>query len=147
MMRATSVMPAADLQSEPIDIVVLDFDYRYRRRLVMTGEKGTQFLLDLPKAAVIAEGDGLVLEDGNIIGVRAQSEPVAEIWANDPEHMARISWHLGNRHLPTQIVGNRLRIRKDHVMIDLVKNLGATVEILEVPFHPEGGAYDHHHSD
>lgn len=147
MMRATSVMPAADLQSEPIDIVVLDFDYRYRRRLVMTGEKGTQFLLDLPKAAVIADGDALVLEDGNIIGVRAQSEPVAEIWANDPEHMARISWHLGNRHLPTQIVGNRLRIRKDHVMIDLVKNLGATVEILEVPFHPEGGAYDHHHSD
>jgi urease accessory protein len=140
-------MPAADLQSEPIDIVVLDFDYRYRRRLVMTGEKGTQFLLDLPKAAVIADGDALVLEDGNIIGVRAQSEPVAEIWANDPEHMARISWHLGNRHLPTQIVGNRLRIRKDHVMIDLVKNLGATVEILEVPFHPEGGAYDHHHSD
>lgn len=147
MMRATSVMPAADLQSEPIDIVVLDFDYRYRRRLVMTGEKGTQFLLDLPKAAAIADGDALVLEDGNIIGVRAQSEPVAEIWANDPEHMARISWHLGNRHLPTQIVGNRLRIRKDHVMIDLVKNLGATVEILEVPFHPEGGAYDHHHSD
>ena len=147
MMRATSVMSAADLQSEPIDIVVLDFDYRYRRRLVMTGEKGTQFLLDLPKAAVIADGDALVLEDGNIIGVRAQSEPVAEIWANDPEHMARISWHLGNRHLPTQIVGNRLRIRKDHVMIDLVKNLGATVEILEVPFHPEGGAYDHHHSD
>jgi urease accessory protein len=140
-------MPAADLQSEPIDIVVLDFDYRYRRRLVMTGEKGTQFLLDLPKAAAIADGDALVLEDGNIIGVRAQSEPVAEIWANDPEHMARISWHLGNRHLPTQIVGNRLRIRKDHVMIDLVKNLGATVEILEVPFHPEGGAYDHHHSD
>ena len=88
-----------------------------------------------------------MLEDGNIIGVRAQSEPVAEIWANDPEHMARISWHLGKRHLPTQIVGNRLRIRKDHVMIDLVKNLGATVEILEVPFHPEGGAYDHHHSD
>jgi len=147
MMRATSVMPAADLQSEPIDIVVLDFDYRYRRRLVMIGEKGTQFLLDLPKAAVIADGDALVLEDGNIIGVRAQSEPVAEIWANDPEHMARISWHLGNRHLPTQIVGNRLRIRKDHVMIDLVKNLGATVEILEVPFHPEGGAYNHHHSD
>ena len=147
MMRATSVMPAADLQSEPIDLVVLDFDYRYRRRLVMPGEKGTQFLLDLPKAAVIADGDALVLEDGNIIGVRAQSEPVAEIWANDPEHMARISWHLGNRHLPTQIVGNRLRIRKDHVMIDLVKNLGATVEILEVPFHPEGGAYDHHHSD
>lgn len=147
MMRAISVMSAADLQSEPIDIVVLDFDYRYRRRLMMIGEKGTQFLLDLPKAVAIADGDALVLEDGNIIGVRAQSEPVAEVWVNDPEHLARIAWHLGNRHLPTQIVGDRLRIRKDHVMIDLVKSLGATVEILEVPFHPEGGAYNHHHSD
>ena len=147
MMRAISVMSAADLQSEPIDIVVLDFDYRYRRRLMMIGEKGTQFLLDLPKAVAIADGDALVLEDGNIIGVRAQSEPVAEVWVNDLEHLARIAWHLGNRHLPTQIVGDRLRIRKDHVMIDLVKSLGATVEILEVPFHPEGGAYNHHHSD
>ena len=147
MMRAISVMSAVDLQSEPIDIVVLDFDYRYRRRLMMIGEKGTQFLLDLPKAVAIADGDALVLEDGNIIGVRAQSEPVAEVWVNDPEHLVRIAWHLGNRHLPTQIVGDRLRIRKDHVMIDLVKSLGATVEILEVPFHPEGGAYNHHHSD
>ncbi len=147
MIRATRVIAAGDWQSQPVDTVVLDFDDRHRRRVVMAGEQGTKFLLDLPKAVAIADGDGLALEDGGIIAVQAKAEAVAEVTANDPEHLARIAWHLGNRHLLTQIAGDRLRIREDHVIIDLVKGLGATVAIIQAPFHPEGGAYGHHHSD
>jgi urease accessory protein len=107
----------------------------------MTGTRGLEFLLDLENAVALRGGDALVLEDGRLIEVVAAAEPLLEIRGADPLHLVRIAWHLGNRHLPTQIVGKGLRIRRDHVIEAMVKGLGARVVEIEAPFDPEGGAY------
>ena len=129
------------LDEAPADTVVLDFDDRHRRRMAMTGTRGLEFLLDLENAVALRGGDALVLEDGRLIEVVAAPEPLIEIRGADPLHLVRIAWHLGNRHLPTQIVGKGLRIRRDHVIEEMVKGLGARVIEIEAPFDPEGGAY------
>jgi urease accessory protein len=120
--------------------------------MAMTGTRGLEFLLDLENAVALRGGDALVLEDGRLIEVVAAPEPLVEIRGADPAHLVRIAWHLGNRHLPTQIVGKGLRIRRDHVIEAMVKGLGARVIEIEAPFDPEGGAYaaahaahDHEH--
>ncbi|HET6630258.1 MAG TPA: urease accessory protein UreE [Woeseiaceae bacterium] len=124
------------------DTVFLDFDGRHRRRLAMTGEAGLAFLLDLPRAAVLRDGDGLVLLDGRIVRVKAAPEHLVEIAAADVPALVRIAWHLGNRHLPTQLCGDRLRIRHDHVIMDMVRGLGGSVAEISAPFDPEGGAFN-----
>jgi urease accessory protein len=137
---------------------MLDADERQRRRGTLTGENGTHFLLDLPHATMLRDGDGLVLEDGAIMRVAARPEPLLEIAAATPHHFARLAWHLGNRHTEVQIVGVRLRIRRDHVLADMLKRLGGTVIEIKAPFDPEQGAYgghgyshghgdEHHHHD
>ncbi len=141
MLRADQVLPAGDWSGTPIDSVVLEFDERYRRRFVMTGVQGFAFLLDLPEAAMLRGGDGLRLEDGRIVEVVAAPEPLAEIRAADPLALMRVAWHLGNRHLETEMSAKALRVRRDPVIEDMVKGLGARVVAVEAPFNPEGGAY------
>jgi urease accessory protein len=141
MIRATKVLGQHRWKDAPADTVVLDFDDRHRRRVVMTGTKGLQFLLDLENAVALRGGDALVLEDDRLIEVVAAAEPLAEIRGADPHHLVRVAWHLGNRHLPTQIMPKGLRIRRDHVIEAMVKGLGARVIEIEAPFDPEGGAY------
>jgi urease accessory protein len=143
MIRATKVFAAENWSHVATDRVVLDYDGRHRRRVVMTGEKGTEFLLDLAEAAALREGDGLLLENGRIVEVGAAAEPLAEITGTDSAHLLRLGWHLGNRHLPTQILGDRLRIRRDHVIEEMIAGLGGTVKEVTAPFDPEGGAYGH----
>jgi urease accessory protein len=160
MLRADKVIPAGQWSGAPADTVVLDFDERYRRRFVMTGVGGLDFLLDLTKAAMLRGGDGLRLEDGRIVEVVAAPEPLAEIRAADAVALTRVAWHLGNRHLPTELMPKALRIRRDPVIEAMAEGLGARVIPLEAPFNPEGGAYvkaeasaatplghDHHHDD
>lgn len=157
MIRATQVRPQIRWTEAAADTVVLGFDDRHRRRMVMTGTRGLEFLLDLKEAVALRGGDALVLEDGRLIEVVAAPEPLVEIRGTDPHHLVRVAWHLGNRHLPTQIVGKGLRIRRDHVIEDMVRGLGARVVAIEAPFDPEGGAYaggghaahghDHHDHD
>ena len=141
MMRATQVRGQYRWTEAPADSVVLDFDDRHRRRMAMTGTRGLEFLLDLENAVALRGGDALVLEDGRLIEVVAAPEPLVEIRGADPTHLVRIAWHLGNRHLPTQIMAKSLRIRRDHVIEAMVKGLGARVIEIEAPFDPEGGAY------
>ena len=141
MIRATKVIPAKDRPHVAADTVVLDFERRHRRRIAMKGESGIEFLLDLPEVATLRDGDGLLLEDGRIVTVAAALEPLAEITATDPAHLLRLSWHLGNRHLPTEIARDRLRIRRDHVIEAMMVGLGAKVTKVTAPFDPEGGAY------
>ena len=146
-MRATSVKAATTWSGEPADCVVLDYDERHRRRLSMQGKKGLPFLIDLPQAAGLHGGDALVLEDGRLIEVVAASEPLLEICCADALQTARIAWHLGNRHIATQLCGTALRIRFDHVIADMAKQLGAEVIEIEAPFDPERSAYAHHQRD
>jgi len=150
MIRATEVKGQHRWTEAPADTVVLDFDDRHRRRMAMTGTRGLEFLLDLGNAVALRGGDALVLEDGRLIEVVAAAEPLLEIKGSDPHHLIRVAWHLGNRHLPTQIMPKGLRIRRDHVIEAMVKGLGARVIEIEAPFDPEGGAYaapvqDHSH--
>jgi urease accessory protein len=141
MIRAAQVHGQHRWSEPPADTVVLDFDDRHRRRLAMTGTRGLEFLLDLEKAVALRGGDALVLEDGRLVEVVAAPEPLLEIRSPDPQHLVRVAWHLGNRHLPTQMTGRALRIRRDHVIEAMVKGLGARVIEIEAPFDPEGGAY------
>src|SRR3954466_6456944 len=146
MIRATQVLGQHRWTQSAADTVVLDFDDRHRRRMAMTGTRGLEFLLDLENAVALRGGDALVLEDGRLVEVVAAPEPLLEIRGHDPHHLIRVGWHLGNRHLPTQIMAKGLRIRRDHVIEAMVKGLGARVIEIEAPFDPEGGAYASAHA-
>ena len=141
MIRATQVLGQHRWKEAAADTIVLDFDDRHRRRMAMTGTRGLEFLLDLESAIALRGGDALVLDDGRLIEVVAAPEPLLEIKGADPHHLIRVAWHLGNRHLPTQLMPKGLRIRRDHVIEAMVKGLGARVVEIEAPFDPEGGAY------
>jgi urease accessory protein len=135
-----------------IDYVLIDYDRRFRRRIVLTTVSGTEVLIDLPEAVRIRDGDGLATKSGGVIRVCAQPEPLLEIHAHDEGELVRIAWHLGNRHLPVQLLGDRIRIRADHVIKAMVEGLGGHVEAIEAPFDPEAGAYaagghNHRHGD
>jgi urease accessory protein len=146
MIRATQVLGQHRWTHAAADTVVLDFDDRHRRRMAMTGTRGLEFLLELENAVALRGGDALVLEDGRLIEVVAAAEPLLEIRGADPLHLVRVAWHLGNRHLPTQIMPKGLRIRRDHVIEAMVKGLGARIIEIEAPFDPEGGAYASSHA-
>lgn len=137
------VLPGGGYSKRPVDRVVLDYDDRFRRRIVLKGEKGTRFLLELPEPRLLMDGDGLRLSDGQVIAVEAAPERLAEITCAHAHDLVRVAWHLGNRHLPTQLMDGKMRIREDHVIIDMVGKLGAHVKLLKAPFQPEGGAYGH----
>ena len=145
MLRATEIRRKGAWHGKACDTVVLAFADRHRRRLAMTGQEGLAFLLDLPRATVLREGDGLVLEDDRLVTVTAAAEPLLQITCRDRNHLARVAWHLGNRHLPTQIIDDGLLVADDHVIAEMAKGLGANVQKIEAPFDPEGGAYDHAH--
>ena len=148
-MRSTSILPKGGWEAaREVDFVLVDYDRRHRRRIVLPTEAGAEVLLDLPRAARLRDGDGLVLEDGGVVRVRARAEALAEIHAHGEGNLIRIAWHLGNRHLPVQLLGEYIRIRADHVIEAMVEGLGGHVERIEAPFDPEAGAYaggGHHH--
>jgi urease accessory protein len=151
MRRAIAVRSRGDWPADAaVDTVTLAFLDRHRRRIRLLADSGQTFLLDLPQARHLLDGDGLELDGGGYLGVRAAREPVFEIEATDRAALLRIAWHLGNRHLPLQIAGERLRIRADHVIADMVTGLGGQIVPLEAPFDPEFGAYagaPHHNAD
>ena len=124
--------------------LTLDFDARHRRRIRLTTNQGEDVLLDLPKAVAMADGDGVQLEDGRWLEVQAAAEPVVEVRHQDARQLMRLAWHLGNRHLPTDIRHQVLRIRPDHVIEDMLRGFGADLVRVEAPFQPEGGAYGGH---
>jgi len=141
-MRAIEVLPASSWAKETaIDRVRLTFDERNRRRLRYVALGGTEFVLDLPRATVMHDGDGLKLENGQIIAVEAAPETLAEVTAPDLHTLLRLAWHIGNRHLPAELQPSRILIRDDHVIVHMLQGLGATVRRLEATFTPEPGAY------
>ena len=152
MRRAIKVLPAGSWPtSVKVDAVTLDHDARHRRRFRMTGVGGLDFLLDLADATHLKNGDGLALDGGGVVEVLAASEPLMEVTASSPAALLRLAWHIGNRHLPAAIDRERILLRQDHVIEDMLVGLGAKVRHLDAPFDPEGGAYekrghDHDHT-
>jgi urease accessory protein len=150
MRRAVAVFsPGSWPAAETAGVVTLAYHDRHRRRVRMSDDGGAEFLLDLPHAAVLGDGDGLALEGGGYLRVRAATEAVADIAADSPEHLARLAWHMGNRHVPAQVLSDGvLRILDDHVLVDMARGLGAKIVRHHAPFAPESGAYagGHGHS-
>jgi len=140
-MRATAVQAKGSWPGPAADRVTLDHDGRHRRRIAMTGEGGLAFLLDLAQATSLRDGDGLLLEDGRVVEVRAAAEELLEIRGRDRLHLLRLAWHLGNRHLAAQIEQERILILRDHVIAAMLAGLGATLREVVEPFDPETGAY------
>jgi len=148
MLRATSVRPRDEIRAdEPADSIALDHTARHRRRVVFTATGGLQFLLDLEHAHALRDGDGLVLEDGRVVLVKALLEPLLEVRGKDARHLAALAWQIGNRHLEAQIESARIVIRRDHVIADMLRGLGAALREIEEIFEPEAGAYSHSHDN
>jgi urease accessory protein len=141
MKRVSAIKAAGDWTAvSAIDRVVLDAGDRNRRRIVLTAEKGTEFLLDFAKPVSLRDGDGLVLDDGAIVLVAGEPEKLVEISAGSALDGVRLAWHLGNRHTDVQVIGDKLRIRRDHVLEDMLRGLGAALNALDAPFDPEAAA-------
>lgn len=131
---------------DPADTITLDETARHRRRITLTSDGGIVFLLNLEQSRLLRHGEGLVLNDGRVIEVRAEPEPLLAITADNPQHLVALAWQIGNRHLAAQIDADRIIIRRDHVIRTMLEGLGARVAEINAPFDPQGGAYgdDHH---
>ena len=144
MKRVTAIRPAGAWDANAArDAVVLDAQDRHRRRVVFVGGAGATYLLDLARPAQLRDGDALVIEDGALVRVTGKPEPLVEIAAANAHELARLAWHIGNRHTEVQIVGGHLRIRRDHVLEEMLRGLGATLTYVDAVFDPEHGAYAH----
>ena len=128
----------------PDDCITLDETARHRRRIKLTSDNGIAFLLDLPEARLLRHGEGIKLDDGRVIEVVAKPEALYEVRGKDDLHLLTLAWQLGNRHLAAQIFEDRILIRQDRVIKDMLEGLGAGVTEIEASFDPEGGAYAHH---
>jgi len=145
MFRVVAHLPVATAKGVPFDTLTLAHDERRLRRKLLTLPKGEEILFDFPEPVTLDHGDRLKLEDGRLVGIVAADEPVYEIRGRDAAHIARLAWHIGNRHLPAQIEKQRILIRRDRIIRDMLIGLGATVAETVSHFSPEHGAYGHDH--
>ena len=140
MIRATAVKARGEA-FEAADTITLDETQRHRRRMAMVSDGGIAFLLDLADTMRLREGDGLVLDDGRVLAVRAKPEALFVVRGQNAAHLLTLAWHLGNRHQAAQILSDHILIRREPVLRDMLLGLGGFVEETEAPFDPEGGAY------
>jgi urease accessory protein len=126
--------------------LLLPFELRQRSRLRTALVSGEELGLFLEHGEVLRDGDFLLAEDGRSVRVTAKPERVLDVICADGEALARVAYHLGNRHVRVQLGGCWLRIADDHVLHQMVEGLGASVVAREAPFEPEAGAYAAAHS-
>ena len=122
------------------DTVTLDYEARFLRRKRLVSDGGEPFLVELAETQSLIHGEGFRLDDGRIIVVMAAAEPLLAV---RHRNLARIAWHVGNRHTPCQITDDHILIREDKVLQAMLEGLGASVTQVTAPFTPEGGAYGH----
>ena len=144
-LRATTFAKANYVLEKPFTSIHLEAQDRHLRRKLLMLEDGTEILVDFEKTAKLEDGDCLVLEDGRLVQVAAQEEDLLEVKAANQVHLARLAWHIGNRHLEAQIERNRILIRPDHVIAKMLEGQGAIVTKVREKFSPENGAYAHAH--
>jgi urease accessory protein len=142
MLRASSLIRKSAFGGRiAVDSITLDREGRHRRRVLLTTDRGHEVLLDLAEATYMAHGDALALDNGTHIKIIAAAEPLLEIRAHGAVELARLAWHIGNRHTPAEISHDAIYIQPDHVLANMVVGLGAHVHDVMRPFDPEGGAY------
>jgi len=145
MLRVVRVVSSAQTGgARLIDSVMLAPDQRRLQSAHLTGVNGTLIGLMLPEPVMLRMGDAFELDDGSFVDIVIQPEPLVEARGNDLTHLARLAWHLGDRHVPVQVLTNRLRLRRDDALEAMLAALGARLTPIEAPFDPEGGAYATH---
>ncbi len=143
MPRATRVLKASERGSANVlDTLILPYAQRQAQKGFLFGLRGTCVELDLPEPVRLRTDDALVLDDGGLVEVVAEPEPLIEARAENIQALARLAWHLGDRHVAVQVLERRLRVRREQAVEDLLAALGAKLVPIEAPFEPEGGAYD-----
>jgi len=131
--------------------LTLPIEQRVRSRLRARLDDGRDVGLFLPRGTLLRGGDRLGSDDGLVIEVVAAAETVSTIHCNEPTLLARAAYHLGNRHIPLQVEAGWLRYQHDHVLDDMLRQMGLEPVVEQAPFEPEAGAYQqaaegHHHS-
>ncbi len=145
MQRAVLIVRKLAVKPDKVvDTITLDHQDRHRRRMAMTADGGLEFLLDLGNAAILEDGDALKLEDGALVQVAAKPEDLIEITTENPLRLMKVAWHLGNRHVPAEVTTDAIYIAPDHVLVEMVRGLGAKADPVKRPFRPERGAYHEH---
>ena len=121
-----------------IDTITLNYNDRFIRRKKLLSDNNLEFLVNLPETISVNKDDGFLLDDGNVILIKNAKEALIEIRSED---LIKLSWHIGNRHIPCQIETNRLLIHEDKVIENLIVRLGGSIKKISEEFSPEGGAY------
>jgi urease accessory protein len=157
MPRATRVLHAAERRdTAAVDTLILSHAQRQAQKGFLFGVKGTCVEVDFADVVRLRTDDALLLDTGGLVEIVAEPEPLVEARAGDLQALARLAWHLGDRHVPIQVLERRLRLKRDPAIEALLESLGAKMTVIEAPFEPEGGAYsaaagvhdnghDHHH--
>jgi urease accessory protein len=154
MPRATCVLAPNERRDQPVvDTLILPYGQRAAQKGFLFGVKGTCVELDFSETVRLRTDDALLLDDGNLVEVVAEPEALIEVRADDLPGLARLAWHLGDRHVPVQVLERKIRLKRDPAIETLLESLGARIIAIEAPFEPEGGAYaaaghehhDHHH--
>jgi urease accessory protein len=149
MPRAFAVLAATHRHDRPVaDTVILDYAQRSAQKVTVTGIKGSAVTIDMDEPVRLRTDDLLVLDDGSLVEVVAAPEPLIEARVADVAalaRLARLAWHLGDRHVPMQVLANRIRAQRDPAIETLLKSLGAKLTMIEAPFEPEGGTYASSH--
>ncbi len=122
--------------------LILSFEQRQKSRLRAKLDSGEEVALVLPRGRVLRGGDRVTTTDGRVVEIVGASEKLLHI---ESESLAKVAYHLGNRHVAVQVGEGFLRIAEDHVLEEMLHRLGARVSHVEAPFDPEAGAYGHHH--
>ena len=120
------------------DTITLTYDQRFIRRKKLVSDNNFGFLVNLSETVSLKKNDGFLLDNGSIILIKSAEEELLEITSNN---LMKITWHIGNRHLPCEIDIESLTLHYDHVIKEMLENLGLVVEVIYQPFNPEGGAY------
>jgi urease accessory protein len=142
-LKAHAIVRAAERTGKPFASVMLEAAERHLRRRLLILQHGDELMVDLPAAARLEHGDCLLAEDGRLVEVIAAAEDLLAATAGKGLRLAELAWHLGNRHVEAQVEPDRILVRRDAVIGDLLGRLGATVSEVREPFSPLGGAYGH----
>ena len=127
--------------------LTLPFDQRIRGRLKVTLDNGAEAGLFLDRGPILRGGDCIATDDGQVAEIKAATETVSTVRSDNALLLAKVCYHLGNRHTPLQIDEGFARYQHDHVLDDMVRTLGLEPVCEQAPFEPEPGAYGEHHSD
>ena len=146
MLRAVAILPPDHGQGVPFDLIVLEHDERRLRRKRLVLQHGDEVMVDFPHTVTLSDRSALQLDDGRLVEIVAAEELLYEIRGNNPAHLVRLAWHIGNRHTSAQLEQDRILIKRDHVLKTMLEGLGATITNVSEPFNAEHGAY-HSHAD